>query len=120
MARNETDNLFAARYIDSDHSEGRSAMHLPIVLAHNVVSESVFSDHTGQSGETDISHDSGFQSISKSQVVQPLSPSSFVTQKTEVTVSSSSSIRASEQYAAVVHISAEGCPIEALGSPNKM
>jgi len=44
----------------------------------------------------------------KSNFVQPLSPTSFVTQRTEVTVASSEDVKDNEKYLTVVHISADG------------
>lgn len=58
---------------------------------------------------TESTWDSGAESVTSSgKVVQPLSENSFVTQSTEVTVSSRESVKAAEQTATVVHISASG------------
>ena len=46
---------------------------------------------------------------SSAKIVQHLSPTSFVTQSTEITVSPRESIKDSEQVAIMVHISASGC-----------
>ncbi|KAL5327096.1 hypothetical protein ACEPPN_004787 [Leptodophora sp. 'Broadleaf-Isolate-01'] len=77
--------------------------------ARSEASESVFSGWTGKSAMTESTWDSGAESVTSSgKVVQPLSENSFVTQSTEVTVSSRESVKAAEQTATVVHISASG------------
>ncbi|KAL2074556.1 hypothetical protein VTL71DRAFT_8334 [Oculimacula yallundae] len=77
--------------------------------ARSEASESVFSEWTSKSAKTESTWDSGEESItSPVKVVQPLSESSFVTQSTEVTVSSRESCNAEEHTATMVHISASG------------
>ncbi|KAG4429533.1 hypothetical protein IFR05_014982 [Cadophora sp. M221] len=77
--------------------------------ARSEASESVFSGWTGKSATTESTWDSGAESVTSSgKVVQPLSENSFVTQSTEVTVSSREGVKATEQTATVVHISASG------------
>jgi hypothetical protein len=44
----------------------------------------------------------------KSNFVQPLSPTSFVTQRTEITVASREDVKDNEQNITIVHISADG------------
>ncbi|KAH7360390.1 hypothetical protein BKA65DRAFT_183757 [Rhexocercosporidium sp. MPI-PUGE-AT-0058] len=73
------------------------------------VSESVFSGWTGKSAMTESTWDSGAESVtSTGKVVQPLSGDSFVSQSTEVTVSSREGIKTAEQTAMIIHISASG------------
>ncbi|KAK6601405.1 hypothetical protein H4I96_06746 [Botrytis cinerea] len=49
---------------------------------------------------------------SKNRFIQPLSPNSFVTQSTEITVAPSEDFSASEQLATVVHITSGTVPIQ--------
>ncbi|CZR67390.1 uncharacterized protein PAC_17289 [Phialocephala subalpina] len=75
--------------------------------------ESVFSGWTERSSRTDSSwssviDSSTLSSRTSSRIVQPLSPNSFVTQSTEVTVSPRECIKAEEHVATIVHISAAG------------
>lgn len=49
---------------------------------------------------------------SKNHFIQPLSPNSFVTQSTEITVAPSEDFSASEQLATVVHITSGTVPIQ--------
>ncbi|TVY49783.1 hypothetical protein LCER1_G008132 [Lachnellula cervina] len=84
--------------------------------------ESVFSGWTGRSAATESSWGSTAESPpGKGPIIQPLSPKSFVTQSTEVTVSPRDSLRSAEQVATVVHISAAGTiPIEVNDSPTEI
>ncbi|TVY82785.1 hypothetical protein LSUE1_G004967, partial [Lachnellula suecica] len=84
-------------------------------------SESVFSGWTGRSAATESSWGSTTESPpGKRHIIQPLSPTSFVTQSTEVTVSPRDSIKSGEQLATVVHISAAATvPIEINDSPTE-
>ncbi|KAF8853647.1 hypothetical protein BDZ45DRAFT_598261 [Acephala macrosclerotiorum] len=75
--------------------------------------DSVFSGWTERSSRTDSSWSSVIDtstltSGTSSRIVQPLSPNSFVTQSTEVTVSPRECIKAEEHVATIVHISAAG------------
>jgi hypothetical protein len=97
------------------------------LLAHNLfeksdevaVSESVFSGRTGRSRKTESTW-SSVESTSSGRIVQPLNPTSFVTQSTEVTISPSNSVKAVEQLATVVHISPTGTmPIHVHDPPEK-
>lgn len=83
---------------------------------------SVFSSWTERSTNTDSSWSSvADPSSAKASIIQPLSRTSFVTQSTEVTVSSRDSVNAAEQLATVVHISAAGTiPIQINDSPSTM
>lgn len=87
-----------------------------------LAAESVFSGWTGRSAATESSWGSTAESPpGKGPIIQPLSPKSFVTQSTEVTVSPRDSLRSAEQVATVVHISAAGTiPIEVNDSPTEM
>ncbi|RDW83455.1 hypothetical protein BP5796_04946 [Coleophoma crateriformis] len=70
---------------------------------------SIFSARTEDSIATNTSWGSTVETSRKPSLVQPLSPNSFVTQTTEVTVSSSTaSVQEVEQVATVVHISSNG------------
>ncbi|PMD34380.1 hypothetical protein L207DRAFT_437301 [Hyaloscypha variabilis F] len=83
------------------------------------VSESVFSGRTGRSRNTQSTW-SSVESTSSGRFVQPLSPKSFVTQNTEVTISPSNSMKAVEQVAKVVRISSAGTiPIQIHETPAK-
>ncbi|TVY32649.1 hypothetical protein LSUB1_G007787 [Lachnellula subtilissima] len=84
--------------------------------------ESVFSGWTGRSAATESSWGSTPESPpGKGPIIQPLSPTSFVTQSTEVTVSPRDSLRSAEQVATIVHISAaDTIPIEVNDSPTEM
>lgn len=79
------------------------------------VSESVFSGHTARSAKTILTWNSAVESTgpmspcsSRSRIVQPLSPTSFVTQSTEVTISPRDSLTDTDQVATFVHISSAG------------
>lgn len=48
----------------------------------------------------------------KNHLIQPLSPNSFVTQSTEVTVSPSEDFSAAEQLATIVHITSGTLPVQ--------
>ena len=71
---------------------------------------SVFSGWTERSANSNSSWSSVTDpSPVKGSIVQPLSPTSFVTQSTEVTVSPRHNVNnAAEQLASIVHISATG------------
>jgi hypothetical protein len=104
---------------DAEHSpsEGRSATNLPLNIADRSL-ESVFSGWTGRSANTQSSW--GSEPTSGSKVIQPLSPTSFVTQSTEVTVSPRSSVKAQEAVATVVRISASNkTPVQVREVQNK-
>jgi len=73
-----------------------------------LVSESVFSGWTDRSRKTESTWSSVESTASSGRVVQSLSPKSFITQSTEVTVSPRDSVKAAEQVARVVHISSAG------------
>lgn len=84
------------------------------------VSESVFSGRTGRSSKTESTR-SSVESTSSGRFVQPLSPASFVTRSTELTISPSNSVKAVEQLATVVRISSAGTiPIQIHESPTKL
>ncbi|KAE9379610.1 hypothetical protein N431DRAFT_398005 [Stipitochalara longipes BDJ] len=84
------------------------------------VSESVFSGRTGRSRKTESTW-SSVESTASGRFVQPLSPTSFVTPSTEVTVSPSNSMKAVEQVAKVVRISSAGTiPIQIHETPIKL
>ncbi|KAF7881059.1 uncharacterized protein EAF02_006950 [Botrytis sinoallii] len=74
--------------------------------------ESVFSGYTGRSAGTKSSWGSIVDGQSKNRFIQPLSPNSFVTQSTEITVAPSEDFSASEQLATVVHITSGTVPIQ--------
>ncbi|KAK6585449.1 hypothetical protein PZA11_002176 [Diplocarpon coronariae] len=75
--------------------------------ARSDASESVFSGWTEKSTKTDSSYGSVSESpTSPRKIAQPLSDNSFILQSTEITVSSSENIEATEQTATTVHISA--------------
>jgi len=83
------------------------------------VSESVFSGRTGRSRKSESTW-SSVESTTSGRIVQPLSPISFVTQGTEVTISPSNSVKAVEQLARVVRISSVGTiPIQIHESPTR-
>lgn len=104
----------------SSPSDGKLIFHTPKTKL--TLTESVFSGWTGRSNNTDSSWNSvPDPSSAKSSVVQPLSRTSFVTQSTEVTVSSRDSMNASEQLATIVRISAAGTmPIQIHDSQPKL
>lgn len=98
-----------------------TSFHVPrlIVLAP----DSVFSGWTEKSSRTESSWgsviDASTLSSGTSCIVQPLSPTSFVTQSTEVTVSPRDSIKAEEQIATIVRITAAGTmPVEVQNVPD--
>ncbi|KAJ8065324.1 hypothetical protein OCU04_006014 [Sclerotinia nivalis] len=74
--------------------------------------ESIFSGYTGRSAGTKSSWGSMADGQSKNRFIQPLSPNSFVTQSTEITVAPSEDFSASEQLATVVHITSGTVPIQ--------
>ncbi|TGO86160.1 hypothetical protein BPOR_0329g00070 [Botrytis porri] len=74
--------------------------------------ESVFSGYTGRSAGTKSSWGSITDGQSKNRFIQPLSPNSFVTQSTEITVAPSEDFSASEQLATLVHITSGTVPIQ--------
>jgi hypothetical protein len=85
----------------------------------SAVSESVFSGRTGRSTKTESTW-SSVESTTSGRIVQPLSPNSFVTQSTEVTISPRDSVKAVEQLATVVRISSAGTiPVHVHESPTK-
>jgi hypothetical protein len=69
--------------------------------------EPAFTSWASRSASTD-SNWSSADSPRKSTFVQPLSPTSFVTQRTEITVASREDVKDDEQHITVVHISADG------------
>lgn len=85
------------------------------------VPESVFSGWTGRSGNTESTWSSVMEpSANQGKFVQSMSGSSFVTQSTEVTVSPRDSIKADEQIATLVSISATPTmPIEIRDTQRK-
>jgi hypothetical protein len=84
-----------------------------------VVSESVFSGRTGRSRKTESTW-SSVESTTSGRIVHPLSPTSFVTQSTELTISPDNGVKAVEQLATVVRISSAGTiPIHIHDSPGK-
>jgi hypothetical protein len=70
--------------------------------------EPAFTSWASRSASTDSSWSSIADSPQKSNFVQPLSPTSFVTQRTEITVASSEDVKDNEQNITIVHISADG------------
>ncbi|TEY61337.1 hypothetical protein BOTCAL_0170g00030 [Botryotinia calthae] len=74
--------------------------------------ESIFSGYTGRSAGTKSSWGSITDGQNKNRFIQPLSPNSFVTQSTEITVAPSEDFSASEQLATVVHITSGTVPIQ--------
>lgn len=100
-------NLYST---DTDVSSPSDGKQLLLPLSPELTApESVFSAWTGRSANTDSSWSSVTDLASpKGSIIQPLSRTSFVTQSTEVTVSSRDSVNTAEQLATVVHISAAG------------
>ncbi|KAL3425234.1 hypothetical protein PVAG01_04515 [Phlyctema vagabunda] len=76
--------------------------------SHHHPDGSIFSARTGHSVATNTSWGSILETTRKPSLVQPLSPKSFVTQTTEVTVSSTECDHLAEQVATVVQISSNG------------
>jgi hypothetical protein len=70
--------------------------------------EPAFVSWASRSASTDSTWSSTAESPRRSNFVQPLSPTSFVTQRTEITVASREDANDNEQHIAVVHISADG------------
>jgi hypothetical protein len=70
--------------------------------------EPAFTSWASRSASTDSSWSSMTDSPQKSNFVQPLSPTSFVTQRTEITVASREDVKDNEQNITIVHISADG------------
>lgn len=70
--------------------------------------EPVFASWASQSASTDSTWSSMAESPRRSDFVQPLSPTSFVTQRTEITVASRENVNDNEQQVTVVRISADG------------
>lgn len=104
-----TGGVYSSDAEQSNVSEG-TQVHLFLHLEYtdnSVASESIFSGWTGRSHATESTWSSILESpITQGKLVQSLDASSFVTQSTEITVSPRDSVRADEQIATVVSISA--------------
>lgn len=95
----------------SARSDGKHPIPKPRAQLSMAVSGSVFSGWTGRSAKTESTWGSGsiIESITGSgKFVQPLNETSFVTQSTEVVLSTRESVKAADQVATVVHISGAG------------
>lgn len=117
--RTPPNQFFESRNSQSDTDQSNASerrYRRPINLDNGLTSlapDSVFSGWTERSSRTDSSWSSVIDtstltSGTSSRIVQPLSPNSFVTQSTEVTVSPRECIKAEEHVATIVHISAAG------------
>ncbi len=72
----------------------------------------MFSGWTGGSANTQSSWSTAVDSIkSPGRIVQPLSPTSFISQNTEITVSPREHVKSEEENATVVYITAAGAPV---------
>ena len=92
----------------------------PELLTYVSAADSVFSGWTRRSAVTESSWATVDTTVAKGHLIQPLSPTSFVTQSTEVTVSPRESVKACEQVATIVHISSAGsAPVHRQGPSTK-
>jgi hypothetical protein len=82
--------------------------HFPKLNRADTRLESAFTSWASRSASIDSTWSSMADSPRKSNFVQPLSPTSFVTQRTEVTVVSREDVKDDEKCLTVVHICADG------------
>ncbi|KUJ21433.1 uncharacterized protein LY89DRAFT_577391 [Mollisia scopiformis] len=121
----ESFGLPATRIASNSFFDGRSSHSDTEQSNPSEPPDSVFSGWTERTSRTDSSwgsviDTSTLSSGTSSCIVQPLSPTSFVTQSTEVTVSPRDSIKAEEQTATIVRITAAGTtiPVEVSNVPD--
>lgn len=88
----------------------------------DISSEPRFASWASQSARTDSTWSYSGDSVAHSHLVQPLSPTSFVSQSTEITVTSHEDIKEDQKHATVVEIYSDGSlpPPSPLHFPNRL
>jgi hypothetical protein len=118
-ARRSQDSQNHHRAISESPSDG--TVHYSNYITYSYILGSIFSGWTGRSANTNSTWSASTDPSTTGRIIQPLSPDSYVTQSTEVTVSARDSVNVSDQLATVVHISAAGTmPIRIRDSGSKL